>query len=84
MWGTDVVRVIVAGELPKEPQNAPLHLFSASPELIGFGRDPYRQRSEKTSRLLGQLFKSLEEEGLSCHTRWQILSVITCGRHWRR
>jgi len=29
-WGTDVVRVIVAGQLSREPHNAPLHLFSAS------------------------------------------------------
>src|SRR5262249_16005804 len=32
-WGTDTVRVIVAGELPQEAHNAPLHLFSASPAL---------------------------------------------------
>ena len=35
--GTDVVSVVVAGLLPLEPHNAPLHLFSASPELGGFG-----------------------------------------------
>jgi hypothetical protein len=34
--GLDVVRVIVAGQLPREPHNAPLHLFSAAPELVGF------------------------------------------------
>ncbi len=28
-WGTDTVRVVVAGELPREAHNAPLHLFSA-------------------------------------------------------
>ena len=57
-WGLDVVRVIVAGELPREPHNAPLHLFSASPQLFGFGRGAYRQRSEHTSRLLRQLLES--------------------------
>jgi hypothetical protein len=62
-WGTDVVRVIVAGELPREAHNAPLHLFSASPELVGFGRGAYRQRSENTSALLGQLFERLQREG---------------------
>jgi hypothetical protein len=61
-WGTDVVRVIVAGELPREEQNAPLHLFSASPELVGFGRGTYWRRSEQTSRLLGQLFERLQRE----------------------
>ena len=61
-WGTDIVRIIVAGELPREAHNAPLHLFSASAELVGFGRGAYRQRSEHTSRLLRQLFESYEGE----------------------
>src|SRR6266542_3049856 len=64
-WGLDVVRVLVAGQLPREARNAPLHLFSASPELIGFGSGAYRQRSRKTSRLLGQLFERLREEGFA-------------------
>src|SRR5262249_55235711 len=55
-WGLDTVRVIVAGQLPREAQNAPLHLFSASPDLVGFGQGAYRRRSEQTSRLLGQVF----------------------------
>src|SRR5262249_4062095 len=48
IWGTDTVRVVVAGELPREPHNAPLHLFSASAELVGFGSRAYRRRSEDT------------------------------------
>src|SRR5262249_19896041 len=32
-WGLDVMRVLVAGQLRREAHNAPLHLFSASPEL---------------------------------------------------
>jgi hypothetical protein len=64
-WGTDTIRVVVAGELPREPHNAPLHLFSASPELVGFGRGAYRRRSEKTSRLLRQLFERFREEGVA-------------------
>src|ERR1700676_1137145 len=59
-WGTDVVRVVVAGELPREAHNAPLHLFSASPELVGFGQGAYLQRSETTSRLLRQLFDTYQ------------------------
>jgi hypothetical protein len=62
-WGTDTIRVVVAGELPREPHNAPLHLFSASPELVGFASGAYRRRSEQTSRLLGQLFDRLRGEG---------------------
>jgi len=64
-WGTDTIRVIVAGELPQEPHNAPLHLFSASPELVGFGSGAYRRRSDQTSRLLGQLFQKLRGEGFT-------------------
>ena len=64
-WGTDTIHVVVAGELPREAHNAPLHLFSASPELVGFGGVAYRQRSEQTSRLLVQLFKGLQSEGLA-------------------
>jgi hypothetical protein len=61
----DVVRVIVAGELPREPHNAPLHLFSASPELVGFASKAYQRRSGDTSGLLGQLFEGLRREGLT-------------------
>src|SRR5262249_35229418 len=64
-WGTDTVRVIVAGELPREEHNAPLHLFSASPDLVSFGRGAYQRRSEDTSALLGQLFDRLREEGFA-------------------
>jgi hypothetical protein len=62
-WGTDTIRVVVAGELPRESHNAPLHLFSASPELIEFGSSFYRRQSEATSALLAQLFERFEREG---------------------
>lgn len=64
-WGTDTIRVLVAGELPREERNAPLHLFSAAPDLIEFGSAAYRRRSEQTSRLLGQLFERLRGEGFA-------------------
>ena len=64
-WGTDTIRVVVAGELPREAHNAPLHLFSASPDLVGFGQVAYRRRSEDTSALLGQLFERLRGEGFA-------------------
>jgi hypothetical protein len=60
----DVVRVVVAGQLPRQAHNAALHLFSASPELVDFGRSVYRPRSEHTSGILRQLFQRYEEEGL--------------------
>jgi hypothetical protein len=61
-WGTDTIRVVVAGELPREVHNAPLHLFSASPELVAFGQGAYQRHSEETSLLLRQLFDRLREE----------------------
>jgi hypothetical protein len=64
-WGTDTIRVIVAGELPREPHNAPLHLFSASPELVAFGGSAYQRHSEETSLLLRQLFERLREEHIA-------------------
>jgi hypothetical protein len=67
-WGTDTIRVIVAGELPREAHNAPLHLFSASPDLVAFGGGAYRRRSENTSLLLGQLFDRLREETFAMYT----------------
>jgi hypothetical protein len=64
-WGLDVVRVIVAGELPRETHNAPLHLFSASPELVNFACSAYQRRSEDTSQLLRQLFERMQGEGIA-------------------
>jgi len=64
-WGTDTIRAVVAGELPREPHNAPLHLFSASPELIEFAGRTYQRRSNETSLLLGQLFEGFQAEGLA-------------------
>jgi hypothetical protein len=62
-WGLDTVRVIVAGQLPREAHNAPLHLFSASPDLVGFASGAYRRRSDETSNLLRQLFEKFRGEG---------------------
>jgi hypothetical protein len=64
-WGSDTIRVVVAGELPQEAHNAPLHLFSAAPNLVDFGGSAYQRRSEQTSRLLGQLFEKLRGEGFA-------------------
>jgi len=64
-WGLDTVRVIAAGQLPREARNAPLHLFSASPELTDFAGGAYQRRSENTSGLLGQLAERLRREGFA-------------------
>jgi hypothetical protein len=49
--------------LPKEPQNAALHLFSASPELVKFRQETYRQHSPDTSTVLRNLF-NLQGQGV--------------------
>ncbi len=67
-WGTDIIRVVVAGELPREPHNAPLHLFSAVPALVNFGRSAYQRCSTRSSALLEQLFGQLHEEGFAMYT----------------
>jgi hypothetical protein len=59
------VRVIVMGQLPREAHNAPLHLFSASPELVDFASTAFQRRSEYTSSLLERLFERLGREGLA-------------------
>jgi hypothetical protein len=64
-WGTDTIRVVVAGELPREAHNAPLHLFSASQDLIQFGSSAYQRRSEETSLLLAQLFERIQTESFA-------------------
>jgi hypothetical protein len=64
-WGTDLVHVIVAGQLPREAHNAPLHLFRASPELVEFACGAFTPRSENTSGVLQQLLTSLEKEGFA-------------------
>jgi hypothetical protein len=64
-WGLDTIRVIVAVQLPRQARNAPLHLFSASPELVGFASGAYRRRSEDTSALLRQLFERFQGDGFA-------------------
>jgi hypothetical protein len=84
LWGTDAIRVLVAGELPREPHNAPLHLFSASPELVSFGRSAYRRRSVNTSALLGQLFDQLHEEALAMSYTMEDFQRQYAKEHFRR
>ena len=64
-WGIDTIRVVVVGELPQAAHNAPLHLFSAAPNLVEFGGSAYQRRSEQTSRLLNLLFEKLQAVGFA-------------------
>jgi hypothetical protein len=63
--GTDRIRVIVAGELPRTENNALLHLFSASPEQWRYGTEHFRQRSADTSTFIAQLFEGYQREGIN-------------------
>jgi hypothetical protein len=63
--GTDVIRVVVLGQLPRSEHNAPLHLFSASQDQVRYGAEHYRQRSGETSTLLYRLLEQYRKEGLS-------------------
>jgi hypothetical protein len=63
--GTDAIRVVVTGQLPREEHNAPLHLFSASTEQASYGAQHYQLRSETTSSLLYELFQGYRKEGLA-------------------
>jgi hypothetical protein len=62
--GTDLIRVLVAGQLARREQNALLHLFSAAAEQLRYGRQYYRQRSAETSSLILQLLRGYQEEGV--------------------
>lgn len=63
--GSDLIRVVVAGRLPKTAHNAMLHLFGASAAAVGFGAQHYRRRSQETSTLLEQLFQGYQREGMA-------------------
>jgi hypothetical protein len=64
-WGTDTIRVVVAGELSQEAHNAPLHLFSARPALIEFGGRAYKPHRPNASSLLVELLQGFQGEGLA-------------------
>ncbi|MBO0698061.1 MAG: hypothetical protein J2P46_06690 [Zavarzinella sp.] len=83
-WGTDTVRLVVAGELPREAHNAPLHLFSARPALVGFGGRAYGHHSGRTSRLLMQLFEGLAGEGVAMPFTMEDFDRQFAREHFRR
>jgi hypothetical protein len=56
------IRLIVVHQLPQEEHNAMLHLFSAREELLRYGKEHYRPRSQETSTLLYELFKVYSED----------------------
>ena len=62
--GTDVIRVVVANDLPRTDNNAVLHLLSAAPDQIRFGATHYQRRSAVTSTLIDEILKGYQQEGL--------------------
>jgi hypothetical protein len=56
------ITIIVVSQLPREEQNAMLHLFSAREELVRYGREHYRPHSQESSSLLLRLFQLYGEE----------------------
>lgn len=58
------VRVIVTGQLPRQEQNAMLHMYSANGELLAYGIHHYRVRSPETSTLLMRLYHRYRKEEL--------------------
>jgi hypothetical protein len=62
--GTDLIRILVLGQLPRSEHNAMLHLFSASQEQVRYGAEHYRQHSNETSTLLHRLFEQYRKEGV--------------------
>jgi hypothetical protein len=63
--GTDVIRVVVAAELPREEHNALLHLFSAAPEQVQYGAEHYQVQSADSSTIIKDLFADYRVEGLN-------------------
>ena len=63
--GSDVVRAIVAGQLPRSEPNAMLHLFSASAEQLEYGKAHFRRRSANTSSLIEELLEGYQVEGIA-------------------
>ena len=62
--GTDIIRVVVASEVPQVPRNSPLHLFSGIPAAVGYGAAHLSIYSSDTSTLINRLFEHYEIEGI--------------------
>lgn len=63
--GTDVIRLIVARDLPKKEENSLLHLFSAAQEQVKYGAEHYSLQSPDVSSVVNQLFGEYRREGLT-------------------
>jgi hypothetical protein len=62
------IRVIVIAELPRTPNNAMLHMFSANTELLHYARQTYRPHFTQTSQMVFDLFGNFRAEGVPVPT----------------
>jgi hypothetical protein len=63
--GTDVIRLIVARDLPKREENSLLHLFSAAQDQVKYAAEHYDLHSPDISSIVNQLFGEYRREGLT-------------------
>ncbi|MCI0681012.1 MAG: hypothetical protein L0Y71_02820 [Gemmataceae bacterium] len=63
--GTDVIRIVVAAELPTAEHNALLHLFSAADDRVQYGAKHYELPTADVSTLVNKLFAAYRREGLT-------------------
>jgi hypothetical protein len=63
--GTDVIRLIVARDLPKKKENSLLHLFSAAQEQVKYAAEHFDLQSPEISSVVNQLFGEYRREGLT-------------------
>jgi hypothetical protein len=62
-YGVTTIRMVVASQLPLTANNAILHLFSASGEVLRYGMENYGPVNPDRSSLVRELFKGYELEG---------------------
>ncbi len=76
-WGTDAIRVVVAGELSREAHNAPLDLFSATPDCWSSAAAPTGVGRQTPARCWGSFLTDFNGRVLPCRSRWRTSSAST-------
>lgn len=62
--GSDVIRIVVAAELPLTKANSLLHLFSAAADRVQYGQAHYQLPTPEISTIIKELFVQYQAEGL--------------------
>ena len=78
-WGTDTIRVVVAGELPREAHNAPLHLFSAAPRRtwLSSAAAPTDVAPSRRAGCSDSCSRGFKGRVLPCRSRWRTSTAST-------